>query len=74
MCNHRGIKVATIQQPANKREGCFLVVTFSKRICLCTLPGLRYHHLMPDIAAFSCGYELESNSLACYIVKTRHRL
>ena len=64
----RELKKRIYNNLQNKREGCFLVVTFSKRICLCTLSGSCYHHLMPDIAAFSCGYELESNSLSCYIL------
>ena len=51
-----------------------LLFFFQKELCMfmhTSISGSCYHHLMLDIAAFPCGYELESNSVACYFVKTR---
>lgn len=57
-----------------KRAVFWLLLFFLKELYMfmhTSISGSCYHHLMLDIAAFPSGYELESNSVACYFVKTR---
>ena len=57
-----------------KRAVFWLLLFFLKELYMfmhTSISGSCYHHPMLDIAAFPCGYELESNSVACYFVKTR---